>query len=97
MLEDESGRIRLIGERLKEEGLVTGVIIGVLGMETPDGEFEVADMCYAGIAPQVNFSSDERMDVDGFNCFLSSIVSWLTLLTYRHHSSASAISIREPL
>jgi DNA polymerase delta subunit 2 len=69
MLEDESGRIRLIGERLKEEALVTGVIIGVLGMETPDGEFEVADVCYAGIAPQVSSLSEERMDVDGINFF----------------------------
>ncbi|KAJ3830402.1 DNA polymerase alpha/epsilon subunit B-domain-containing protein [Lentinula raphanica] len=52
MIEDESGRIQLVGERLKSERLVTGVIIGALGMETSDGKFEVVDICYAGLAPQ---------------------------------------------
>ena len=41
MLEDESGRIRLVGECLKSTRLVTGVIVGALGMETPNGDFEV--------------------------------------------------------
>ena len=48
MLEDESGRIRLVGERLKSSRLVTGVIIGALGMETPNGEFEVVDASEGG-------------------------------------------------
>jgi DNA polymerase II small subunit/DNA polymerase delta subunit B len=52
MLEDESGRIRLVGERLKDSGLVTGVIIGVLGAETPNGDFEVVDLCYPELARQ---------------------------------------------
>jgi DNA polymerase delta subunit 2 len=52
MLEDESGRIRLVGERLKDSGLVTGVIIGVLGAETPNGDFEVVDLCYPELAHQ---------------------------------------------
>lgn len=68
MLEDESGRIQLVGDRLKSEKLVTGVIIGALGMETPDGKFEVADICYAGFAPQskatIQNEPDDTMDVD---------------------------------
>lgn len=69
MLEDASGRIRLVGDPLKVARLVTGVIIGALGMENPNGDFEVVDICDAGLAPQptiVDQSSDaDGMDVDG--------------------------------
>ncbi|RXW24178.1 hypothetical protein EST38_g1656 [Candolleomyces aberdarensis] len=65
MLEDESGRIRIVGERLKTTRLVTGVIIGALGMETPGGEFEVVDICSANFAPQVSVNNGmEEMSVD---------------------------------
>ena len=70
MLEDESGRIRLVGERVIKATLVTGVIVGVLGMETQGGEFEVVDICTTGMAPQSRSeAADEtdRMDVDGEN------------------------------
>ncbi|KAG6869024.1 hypothetical protein C0993_005683 [Termitomyces sp. T159_Od127] len=63
MLEDESGRIRLVGELLKSARLVTGVIVGALGAETPEGDFEVVDLCYPGMAPQES-AEDVRMDVD---------------------------------
>ena len=72
MIEDESGRIQLIGDRLKQANLVTGVVVGALGMETSDGGFEVADLCYAGMPPQeadpdVAPPSDgeDKMEVDG--------------------------------
>ena len=70
MLEDESGRLRLVGERLKSARLVTGVIIGALGIETSSGDFEVVDICFAEMAPQpgsAKESPDEGavMDVDG--------------------------------
>jgi len=73
MLEDESGRIRLVGEKIKEAGLVTGIIIAVLGMETPGGDFEVVDYCFPGIAPQdqeMAESVDGDMDVDDGKCLL---------------------------
>jgi DNA polymerase II small subunit/DNA polymerase delta subunit B len=63
MVEDESGRIRLIGKMVDNTLLVTGVIVGVLGAETSSGDFEVVDLCFPGMAPQTN--EDERMDVDG--------------------------------
>jgi DNA polymerase delta subunit 2 len=71
MIEDESGRMQLIGDRLKTENLVTGVIVGALGMETGDGGFEVADLCYAGMPPQeadldvppLN-EGEDKMDID---------------------------------
>ncbi|KAF8892645.1 DNA polymerase alpha/epsilon subunit B-domain-containing protein [Infundibulicybe gibba] len=70
MLEDESGRIQLSGKRLQQARLVTGIIVGVLGMETPDGEFEVVDLCFPDLAPQpsngaVAVVQDEEMDIDG--------------------------------
>jgi DNA polymerase delta subunit 2 len=69
MLEDESGRISLVGDPLKDARLVTGIIIGALGMENPNGEFEVVDICDAGLAPQLSVldqpSDEDGMDVDG--------------------------------
>ncbi|KAJ7219059.1 DNA polymerase alpha/epsilon subunit B-domain-containing protein, partial [Mycena pura] len=62
MLEDESGRIQLVGERVADARLVTGVIIAALGVETPAGEFEVVDICFAGMAPQ---PENAEMDVEG--------------------------------
>lgn len=66
MLEDESGRIKLVGDRVSEERLVTGVIVAALGMETPTGDFEVVDMCTAGLATfaEKEVDSDAMMDVD---------------------------------
>lgn len=34
-----------------EEGLVTGVVVGLLGRENRKGEFLVKDICYAGPPP----------------------------------------------
>lgn len=44
MLEDESGRLRLVGTTLQISMLVTGCIIAVMGTENADGDFEVVDM-----------------------------------------------------
>lgn len=76
MLEDESGRIRLIGERLNSAHLVTGIILGALGIETNSGDFEVVDICFAGMAPQhrsaeVDKGGDAAMDTDGIVSFSS--------------------------
>lgn len=66
MLEDESGRIKLVGDRVSEERLVTGVIIAALGMETPTGDFEVVDICTAGLATfaEEDILGSDSMDVD---------------------------------
>ncbi|KAH7930878.1 hypothetical protein BV22DRAFT_999682 [Leucogyrophana mollusca] len=66
MLEDESGRIQLVGEKVTTARLVTGVIIAALGVETPNGEFEVIDLCTAGLAPFAEGNAEaDAMDVDG--------------------------------
>ncbi|KZL76675.1 DNA polymerase delta, small subunit [Colletotrichum tofieldiae] len=52
MLEDDSGRIRLVGDVLKSVHLVTGTIIGVMGSENANGELEVIDVKFPDLAPQ---------------------------------------------
>jgi len=66
MLEDESGRIKLVGDRVAEEHLVTGVIVAALGLESPTGDFEVIDLCTAGLPPfaEEEVVGSDAMDVD---------------------------------
>ncbi|KAG9318390.1 DNA polymerase alpha/epsilon subunit B-domain-containing protein [Chiua virens] len=65
MLEDESGRIKLVGSKLTSMPLVTGVIIAALGMETPAGDFQVIDTCFADLAPFAEpHDTDNAMAVD---------------------------------
>ncbi|KOS18486.1 DNA polymerase delta small subunit [Escovopsis weberi] len=52
MLEDESGRVRLVGDQLKSVLLVTGCIIAVLGTENASGEFVVLDHKFPDLPPQ---------------------------------------------
>ncbi|GAA6020218.1 hypothetical protein JCM10207_004376 [Rhodosporidiobolus poonsookiae] len=54
MLEDESGRVRLVGQEIdNSQGIfVTGTIVAALGAETASGDFEVFEYCYAGMPPQ---------------------------------------------
>jgi DNA polymerase delta subunit 2 len=52
MLEDESGRLRLIGTPLTNEMLVTGCIIAVMGTENANGDFEVIDIRVPGLPQQ---------------------------------------------
>ena len=44
MLEDESGRLRLIGAPLQISMLVTGCIVAVMGTENANGDFEIVDL-----------------------------------------------------
>lgn len=52
MLEDDSGRIRLVGDILKTIPLVTGCIIAVMGTENTSGELEVLDIKFPDLPPQ---------------------------------------------
>ncbi|KAI1820618.1 DNA polymerase alpha/epsilon subunit B-domain-containing protein [Xylaria intraflava] len=51
-LEDESGRIRLVGDFLKDVLLVTGCIVAVMGTENVNGELEVIDLKFPDLPPQ---------------------------------------------
>lgn len=52
MLEDESGRLILVGDMIAETPFITGTVIGVLGMEADAGTFQVLDLCYPKALPQ---------------------------------------------
>lgn len=64
MLEDESGRIRLVGEEIAKAKLVSGVIIAALGMESSAGDFKVIDYCFAEMGPQESQVTEDEMDID---------------------------------
>ncbi|VEU21666.1 DEKNAAC102614 [Brettanomyces naardenensis] len=52
MLEDDSGRLLLDGELLDKVVLVTGVVVGVLGMVVEAGIFTIVDIVYPEPGPQ---------------------------------------------
>lgn len=56
-IEDETGRVEIIGACLNKEFLVTGMIIGILGKEAATGTFEVIDVCLPGIPDQSPLNS----------------------------------------
>ncbi|EMR84361.1 putative dna polymerase delta small subunit protein [Botrytis cinerea BcDW1] len=60
MLEDESGRLRLIGGQLSKELLVTGCIVAVMGTENANGDFEVVDIKVPDLPPQ-----EPRWEISG--------------------------------
>ncbi|KAG4429195.1 hypothetical protein IFR05_015318, partial [Cadophora sp. M221] len=70
MLEDESGRLRLVGAPLADEMLVTGCIVAVMGTENANGDFEVVDIKVPDLPPQAERwhtsdpASRRREDVD---------------------------------
>lgn len=52
VLEDEGARLGLAGDALRAGECVTGVVAAVRGRVRADGDFEVAEVCFAGLAPQ---------------------------------------------
>ncbi|KAI8144516.1 DNA polymerase alpha/epsilon subunit B-domain-containing protein [Fennellomyces sp. T-0311] len=58
-IEDESGRVQLVGAILEKEVWVTGMVVGLLGKETSDGSFEIQEVCYAGMPPQAPFPQND--------------------------------------
>ncbi|KAJ2851832.1 DNA polymerase delta small subunit Cdc1 [Coemansia brasiliensis] len=78
-LEDESGRIRLVGKAIEGISVASGVIIAAMGSETANGDFDVVDICFAGMAPQPQrrFSTEDKYValVSGFNATVESPVT----------------------
>ncbi|KDE06249.1 hypothetical protein MVLG_03408 [Microbotryum lychnidis-dioicae p1A1 Lamole] len=60
MLEDESGRVRLVGPAIEKAAgtFVTGTIMAALGKELSSGDFHVTDFCYAGLPPPAPITED---------------------------------------
>ena len=63
VLEDDSGRLRLVGTQLEVNMLVTGCIIAVMGTENANGDFEVLDIKVPDLARQPErWERDEAME-----------------------------------
>ena len=52
ILEDEGARLQLCGDALPVGECTTGVVAAVRGRVQPNGDFEVSDVCFAGLPPQ---------------------------------------------
>lgn len=52
VLEDEGARVKLIGKPIDPHKLVTGVVMAARGCTTPDGNFDVVDVCFPSAGPQ---------------------------------------------
>ncbi|ERN17104.1 hypothetical protein AMTR_s00044p00103310 [Amborella trichopoda] len=62
ILEDESGRVKLIGDVVKPSDYVTGVVLAVHGEETSDGDFLVHKIVEAGLPPQIKIPQEAKED-----------------------------------
>jgi len=56
LIEDESGRMTLIGEKSQSNDIITGAVIGVLGLENKHGDFELLDYCLPGYPERIPHS-----------------------------------------
>ncbi|CAG8455027.1 14690_t:CDS:10 [Funneliformis caledonium] len=77
-LEDDSGRIKLVGDSLKKEVIISGIIMAALGKENSQGDFEILDICFAGLPEQIN--TTVRMDADDDDKYVA-LISGMNLDT----------------
>ncbi|XP_011631379.1 DNA polymerase delta subunit 2-like [Pogonomyrmex barbatus] len=61
-LEDETLRIRLVGNHMNIQEIVTGLVCAVLGHELENGTFWVEDWCFPGYCPKSCNSSDSLIE-----------------------------------
>lgn len=57
-LEDEMLRIKLSGELVDPQSIVTGIVCAILGNEEKDSSFHVKDWCFPGCAPKASIKSN---------------------------------------
>lgn len=73
VLEDEGARVTLTGTGIDPGSCVTGLVAAVRGVVLSSGEFEVRDVCYAGMAPQPPLPSDITGATDKYVAFVSGL------------------------
>ncbi|CAK7230819.1 DNA polymerase delta small subunit Cdc1 [Sporothrix bragantina] len=102
LLEDDSGRIRLVGKALRTVLLVTGCIVAVMGTENEDGELEVLDIVFPDLPPQparwalTNETErpkveDVDMDVDGDSTSKNKKIAIVSGLNFSGPHGASTV------
>ncbi|KTW32161.1 DNA-directed DNA polymerase delta subunit POL31 [Pneumocystis jirovecii RU7] len=73
ILEDEYGRIRLVGSKILQEFLVTGCVIGALGFEIQNGNFEVIDLCFPELPNQISLPNRNNTDTHKYVALVSGL------------------------
>ncbi|KAK9310263.1 hypothetical protein QLX08_000287 [Tetragonisca angustula] len=63
-LEDETLRIKLIGNHINIQDVVTGIVCAVCGHELENGEFLVIDWCLPGCCPKLSIL-DQPLETQG--------------------------------
>lgn len=61
-LEDETLRVRLVGNHMSSQQVVTGLVCAVLGQELENGTFQVDDWCFPGYCPKPSMSIGPMID-----------------------------------
>lgn len=72
MLEDESGRVLLVGDFIGSIPFISGTVVGLLGMEAEAGTFQVLDICYPSEIPQKALPSPDTRE-DEYVAFVSGL------------------------
>ncbi|KAJ7534062.1 hypothetical protein O6H91_13G077600 [Diphasiastrum complanatum] len=70
ILEDESGRIKLVGDNVVPSHYVTGVVVAICGQEGKDGEFNVQGILEPNLPPQHPHPNNTVLD-DKYVAFVS--------------------------
>ncbi|XP_072947430.1 DNA polymerase delta subunit 2 [Epargyreus clarus] len=70
VLEDELQRIKLSGDSINVDEVVTGVVVAILGSEEEDGVFTIKDVCWAGCNIQKPLP---KIDSDRFIVLISGL------------------------
>ncbi|KAH9565765.1 hypothetical protein CY35_04G094700 [Sphagnum magellanicum] len=73
IMEDESGRVKLIRDANLPSFYVTGVVVAVCGKEEKDGEFFVQEILEPGLPPQIPLPSAVSSDEEKFVVFASGL------------------------
>lgn len=92
MLEDESGRVRLVGRGIGQaQGtFVTGTIMAALGAELPSGDFEVLEYCFPGAPDQIKPTGTATPTRTGDNQQNQPQDSWLAIVSGLEFGNANA-------
>ncbi|EGC34635.1 hypothetical protein DICPUDRAFT_153145 [Dictyostelium purpureum] len=71
--EDDTGRVKLIGEKGMVDSLVTGLNVAIRGRGLTDAEFEIQEVLFPGLPPQPHSRDLEKIKDDVYICLVSGI------------------------
>ncbi|KAL3694881.1 hypothetical protein R1sor_008532 [Riccia sorocarpa] len=73
ILEDESGRVKLVGDCVVPSIYVSGIVLAVCGQAGHDGEFHVNEILEPGLAPQPAIPPQKKSDGDKYVALVSGL------------------------